>query len=280
MKYYIYRHIRLDTNLPFYIGIGTKPNNYTTHSKEYKRAYSLDGRTSFWKNIVDKYGYKVEILLESDDYLFIQEKEIEFINLYKRIKEKGSLVNFCKGGRGGYLGYTDEIRNKIKESKIKSNGKAVIILDLKSNFITETRTVKEASKITLMKEERIIDICKNRRKALKYIFVYKEDYDANINYSYKIRGKVGYHNLSKEQKSKILKNNFKPKYQKLEMYSLQDDFIKEFNSIKEAFDFLNIKRTPRIRECLEGKRDSIYGYKWKYKSEDIVRTSEKFEKYE
>lgn len=25
-KYYLYRHIRLDKNQPFYIGIGTKPN--------------------------------------------------------------------------------------------------------------------------------------------------------------------------------------------------------------------------------------------------------------
>jgi hypothetical protein len=277
MKYYLYRHIRLDTNIPFYIGIGTKTKFYTTLNKEYRRAYNSIDRTDFWKKISKKHGYKVDILLESDDYLYIQKKEIEFISIYKRIVDGGTLINFCEGGRGGYLGFTDEIRLKIKEAKIKSNGRPVVILDLEGKYITETRSIKEASILLKIKEERIIDICKNKRSALRYIFVYKEDYDSSINYSYKKRPPTGYHTLTKEARSNLVKTTLRPKFQKLEMCSLYGTFIRDFDSIADAFRFLKIKRTPRIRECLDNKRESIYGYKWKYKSEDIVRSSEKSE---
>jgi len=74
---YIYRHIRLDKNEPFYIGISKSNINY-------KRAFNTTARNSFWKNIVSKTEYEVEILLESDDYEFIKQKEVEFLSLYGR----------------------------------------------------------------------------------------------------------------------------------------------------------------------------------------------------
>lgn len=41
-KYYIYRHIRLDTNEPFYIGKGTKANkNFLVHKDEAKQKMSI-----------------------------------------------------------------------------------------------------------------------------------------------------------------------------------------------------------------------------------------------
>lgn len=101
--HYLYRHIRLDTNEPFYIGIGTvdKDRSIGSHEKNYRRAYSKNGRTNFWKRIVEKINYEVEILLESDDYEFIKQKEIEFIALYgRRDLGKGTLVNLTDGGDG------------------------------------------------------------------------------------------------------------------------------------------------------------------------------------
>ena len=55
-KYYLYRHIRLDKNEPFYIGIGTKVNkkSFLKVTSEYVRAYSKTRRnkilTLFIKN--------------------------------------------------------------------------------------------------------------------------------------------------------------------------------------------------------------------------------------
>lgn len=101
-KYYLYRHIRVDKKEPFYIGIGTKKdrNHYRIES-EYERAYIKNKRNSVWQNIVNKTKYEVEILIESDDYNFIKEKEVEFIALYKR-KDccGGVLSNLTDGGDG------------------------------------------------------------------------------------------------------------------------------------------------------------------------------------
>ena len=85
-KYYLYRHIRLDKNEPFYIGVGTKVNkkSFLKVTSEYVRAYSKTRRNKIWIDIVSKTDYEVEILLESDNYEFIKQKEIEFIALYGR----------------------------------------------------------------------------------------------------------------------------------------------------------------------------------------------------
>jgi hypothetical protein len=85
----VYRHIRLDKNEPFYIGIGEKEN----------RAYKKHGRSSYWNRIVDKYGYRVEILFDDLTWEEAQEKEIEFISLYgRRDLDTGILVNLTDGG--------------------------------------------------------------------------------------------------------------------------------------------------------------------------------------
>ena len=97
-RYYLYRHIRLDKNEPFYIGIGSKKerlNNFHKISSEYERAYTKNKRNIYWKNIVAKTDYIVEILLESDDYDFIKQKEVEFISNYNY-----TLSNLTKGGEG------------------------------------------------------------------------------------------------------------------------------------------------------------------------------------
>jgi hypothetical protein len=98
--YYLYRHIRLDKDEPFYIGIGTRL--FTRKSKNientYLRAHSKNRRNSHWNNIVNKTSYKIEIICESFDYKFIENKEIEFIELYKRKIDGGPLANSAKGG--------------------------------------------------------------------------------------------------------------------------------------------------------------------------------------
>lgn len=117
--YYIYRHIRKDTDEVFYVGKGsTVPNKYIQLSRYY-RAYNLQGRSDWWKRIVDKAGYEVEIIFESDCEDIIFEKEKEFIELYgRRDLGKGTLVNLTNGGEGesGRV-FTEEHRRRLSESK-------------------------------------------------------------------------------------------------------------------------------------------------------------------
>ena len=101
----VYRHIRLDKNQPFYIGIGN----------EKSRAYDKKSRTNWWKNIAKK-GYEVEILFEDIDFEEAIKKEIEFVALYGRKNNKtGILVNLTDGGQGtiGYK-HTEESIEKCR----------------------------------------------------------------------------------------------------------------------------------------------------------------------
>lgn len=106
---YVYRHIRLDKNEPFYIGIGKLPN--------YKRAYETQKRNEFWRNVVSKTDYEVEILFDNISWEEAEKKEIEFIALYgKRDNGTGTLVNIADGGEGSKgFKHTEEAKKKIAE---------------------------------------------------------------------------------------------------------------------------------------------------------------------
>ena len=82
--YYVYAHKRLDTDEIFYIGKGSK-----------NRAYSKNNRNNYWFNIVNKYGYEVEILHSELEELDAFNKEIELI------KTLHPVANLTKGGEGG-----------------------------------------------------------------------------------------------------------------------------------------------------------------------------------
>ena len=68
---YLYRHIRLDKNEPFYIGIGS--------DEKYKRAYSKKSRNKYWSNIANITEYEVEIMLDNLTWEEVCKKEIEFV---------------------------------------------------------------------------------------------------------------------------------------------------------------------------------------------------------
>ena len=110
---YLYRHIRKDLNVPFYIGIG----------KHIERAYSKSNRNNHWNSIINKTDYKVEILFDEIEYDYAKIKEIEFISLYKRKIDGGTLCNITLGGEGA-LGIKHTEEAKIKMS-IPNRGKII-----------------------------------------------------------------------------------------------------------------------------------------------------------
>lgn len=108
---YLYRHIRLDKNEPFYVGIGSDDT--------YKRAYSSKNRNKHWKNIVGKIEYEVEIVLDDLTWEQACNKEREFIKLYGRQDTtSGILCNYTDGGEG-VLGLivTAESREKMRKAQ-------------------------------------------------------------------------------------------------------------------------------------------------------------------
>ncbi len=109
---YVYRHIRLDKQEPFYIGIGGFAND-----NNYSRATSKQ-RNKIWHDITSKTQYEVEILLDDLSTEQAQQKEIELIKLYGRINTgTGILANLTDGGEGNHgWKVSDETKKKMSQS--------------------------------------------------------------------------------------------------------------------------------------------------------------------
>jgi len=103
---YLYRHIRLDKNIPFYIGIGKSELNYN-------RAYEKNQRNQYWNNIVKSIDYKVEIMLDDLSWEEACAKEIEFIKFYGKNTKNGYLCNIADGGNGGFLSEEINLKRKV-----------------------------------------------------------------------------------------------------------------------------------------------------------------------
>lgn len=84
MGYYVYAHRRLSDMSIFYIGKGV-----------YNRAWNkTSGRSQHWKNIANKHGVYVEILIDglNEDDAF--DFEIQMI------RKTSGLINYARGGQG------------------------------------------------------------------------------------------------------------------------------------------------------------------------------------
>ena len=105
----VYLHKRNDTNEVFYVGIG----------KTEKRAFdkNKNRRSQYWKRIVEKVGYTVDIL--HSDVSWGEACEIEKLlieNYGRKDLGLGNLVNMTDGGDGMVgLIFSEETRQKMSE---------------------------------------------------------------------------------------------------------------------------------------------------------------------
>ena len=109
-NWYIYRHLKPNGEV-FYIGIG--------HSKKFKRAYDKINRSNYWKSVVNKYGYEIQILKADLTKEEACELEIILIDWYKRADCcGGTLVNLTDGGEGtcGYKHIDKKLNEEHKEN--------------------------------------------------------------------------------------------------------------------------------------------------------------------
>lgn len=125
---YVYRHIRLDKNVPFYIGISADSGFNYTRSKNYSRDKSY-----IWRHIVAKTKYEIDIMMDGLTWEEACEKEKELIKLYGRINKKtGTLANLTDGGEGN-VGQVVSKETRDRLSDI--NSIPVVQYDLNGKFI-------------------------------------------------------------------------------------------------------------------------------------------------
>lgn len=167
---YVYRHIRLDKNEPFYIGIGT--------DLKYKRAFDKTIRNRFWKFIVSKTDYIVEILIDDEPLDFVLKKEVEFIKLYGRSNiNTGSLCNLTDGGEGAVgCVLSDETKAKIS---IRLKGRKISNETKKKLSIANLGKKRTAAQIKDMSDRaknRVYSLERNKKisETLKYKYAIGE----------------------------------------------------------------------------------------------------------
>ena len=209
---YVYRHIRLDKDEPFYIGVGSSAN--------YFRAFRKTNRNNHWNNVANITNYEVEILFDdlSDEQARL--KEIEFIKLYGRVDlGTGSLVNLTDGGDG---------------------------------CLSRKMTKEIASKIG------------NANKGKKHTQEYKD----NLSKAGKIRmsnTELYKKHCESTKNNRIPKRYITPKKVVLQ-YDLENNLIKEHDSIKSASIQFNADKSPIISRCCNNHQKKGLGYIWKFKS--------------
>lgn len=117
----VYKHIRLDTNEVFYVGIG----------KTKRRAFSKLHRNRHWRAVVAKTEYSVFVVSENISWEEACEQEKLLIREYGRCDLRlGSLTNMTDGGEGAF-NPGDEVRHKIRAARIgRGYNKGVKRLDL------------------------------------------------------------------------------------------------------------------------------------------------------
>lgn len=233
-KYFLYRHIRLDKNEVFYIGIGTKPNRTHPHERsEYRRAYDKRNRCDFWKRITSKTNYSIEIMLESDNYEFIKQKEIEFIRLYGRKNlGTGTLVNLTDGGEGNLnVVRSEEWRRNIS---MKAKGRKL--------------------------SQELID---RMVKARAWYPGHSQETRDKISKAQKGRKKSPEH-LQKLYAGQIVANS-----KHILQYDINGNFIKEWRSAVEVYREININACA-IRACVRGIANHAGHFVWREKETDDI----------
>jgi hypothetical protein len=185
----VYEHLRNDTNEVFYVGIGA----------EEKRAFDKKKRSPYWKHIVNKMGYSVNIIHKDIDWEDAKKIEILLIEKYGRKNlGTGNLVNMTDGGDGTLgLVVSDKTRQKISEG---NKGKT-LSEDTKQK-ISETKKGK------IMSEETKQKMSETKKGEKHPMFGKKRSEEVRQKISETLKGKT-HSEETKQKKSASMKGKIK-----------------------------------------------------------------------
>ena len=227
---------------------------------------------------IRKYGvdnFVVEVIEEIEDELQLSSREMYWISYYNSciLEEDSNGYNMTYGGEGA---------SKINKQKIyqlwNEGFGSLEIAKQTGHHSTSIKNILE----TLEGYSKEIDFARNTGNT---VFQYNENGELIGSYpsiSYAAR-QVGvdpsviskcchgqkqsaagfFWSFSAEQK-------FEPKKLKtwhayrVGQYTLENEQVREYNSLSEAIRAMGKKQSKYIKECCEGKRKEMYGFVWKY----------------
>lgn len=244
---YVYRHIRLDKNEPFYIGIGS--------DDKYYRANKKSQRNIHWKRVVAKTDYEVEIILDDLTWDKACEKEKEFIKLYGRNNYGGILTNMTDGGDGALgLCFTKESKEKLSNS-IKEWHKNYKISDEQKKK-TSIR-FKEFNKNKEFTEKRIAALRSSEK--LKQSYILKKGKPSGYKHNEKSKKLISLSKIGK----KMPKDVVDAKSKKIVQLDLSNNILKIWDSARAIQRETGLSQ-GNISRCCNGVYKQAYGFKWEY----------------
>lgn len=249
-KSYVYRHIRLDKNDVFYVGMGTHIRN-----SKYQRAYCKQRKNKHWTNIANHRPYEVEIIMDDLTVDEAMEKEREFISLYgRRDLGKGTLTNLTDGGNYS-LGKV--ISQKQREASSKRHGKKVCQYNKDGTFIKLHPSAEAAARLLNGTKSHICK-CANMHDGhiLAKGFMWK------------------WYNGSTSDISPSPLNKNETKKSPIGMYDKKGVFLRSFNSLEDASVFTGVSKT-QICSVVRGRKLTAKGLifrKYNGNQENLIGT--------
>jgi len=226
-------------NKKIYIGKDTHNDpNYLGSGVSLNMAIKKYGKENFVKEVIDNCTTLDELNI----------KEAYWINLFNSTNKKIG-YNLTNGGEGGDT-------RKFYSKKQKELYKNKMSLSMKSS-------------------EKYNDFVKNKTgisrpehsKKLKELYASGQMKAWNIGKSptQETREKISKSNLGKKLTQKAKNKIAKSKYKAVTMHTLSGEYIKSFESIKQAAEIMGIGRDS-IYGCCVGKYKQGAGYVWKFES--------------
>ncbi len=239
--YYIYFHINPLKNEVFYVGKGCN-----------KRAFSKSGRSDFWKNIVKRYGYIVNIVEENLTEQEAFEREIFYIRkIGRRDLGLGPLVNMNDGGDNG--------GNRIKSIKHRNN--------LSKSLKGRTYTEEYKKNMSNVQKNRLSNMSEEYKKNMT-----KHIDRRGMRHSEEVRNKMSKTRLNVDDNKKLetynkFKNTIQIKYKDI-YNSYKEIFIKNLDKY-----CANIRLMCRELNIGRGKFYRLYrnDYDFKIEVDNIIK---------
>lgn len=218
--------------LPFYVGKGS--------SNRVKNHYFDSSKDNFHKyNVIQKlkqggFTPTYKIIYENSTEKQAFQKEIDLIKYIKINLPNSDLTNITEGGEQPPIHFSSNNPNAIKVFQYNSQT---------GDFIQEWECVADACRFLNISTEMSKHICQcckgNRRTAAGYIWRFTKQS--------KVEPELG------KKYSRIT-------FTKLIAYNNNEYY--EFNSMKEAYNFLKEPNKGKINAVLKGERNTYKGYFW------------------